>query len=142
MTQESKTYPIGGYAPGNYFCKCVTCKKEFTGDKRAVQCEPCAVEMVNTKITVNDKGGVETVKQESIESAAVDYISEKSERAREYGLVYSAIKFGAKWQEERRYNEAIEFGEWIRNNPNIWNYPNKLYDKRTTKELFEQFKKK
>lgn len=36
-------YPIGGYAPGNYHCKCCTCGNQFTGDKRAVQCEPCAV---------------------------------------------------------------------------------------------------
>lgn len=36
-------YPIGGYAPGNYLCKCTDCGKQFTGNKRAVQCEPCAV---------------------------------------------------------------------------------------------------
>lgn len=42
---ESKQYPIGGYAPGNYMCNCSTCKKQFIGDKRAVQCEPCAIEM-------------------------------------------------------------------------------------------------
>ncbi len=39
----SINYPIGGYAPGNYNCQCTTCKAEFTGDKRAVQCEPCGV---------------------------------------------------------------------------------------------------
>ena len=44
-TDEPKQYPIGGYAPGYYSCTCVTCKKEFTGDKRAVQCEPCAIKM-------------------------------------------------------------------------------------------------
>jgi hypothetical protein len=42
MSEERK-YPIGGYAPGNYLCNCVNCKNEFQGDKRAVQCEPCAV---------------------------------------------------------------------------------------------------
>ena len=49
---------------------------------------------------------------------------------------------GAKWQQEKMYSEAIEFAEWVRNNPFIWNYPNKLNDKRTTEELFEQFKNK
>jgi hypothetical protein len=39
---ENKKYPIGGFAPGNYTCKCVSCKENFTGDKRAVQCEDCA----------------------------------------------------------------------------------------------------
>lgn len=38
-----KKYPIGGYAPGNYQCKCCRCGKQFVGDKRAVECEPCAL---------------------------------------------------------------------------------------------------
>ena len=42
MSEERK-YPIGGYAPGFYACTCANCKKKFQGDKRAVQCEPCAV---------------------------------------------------------------------------------------------------
>jgi hypothetical protein len=36
-------YPILGYAPGSYYCRCSTCGDQFTGDKQAVQCEPCAV---------------------------------------------------------------------------------------------------
>lgn len=48
----------------------------------------------------------------------------------------------AKWQSERMFSEVIEFAEWIRNNPYVWNYPDKLNDTRTTEELFEQFKKK
>jgi hypothetical protein len=45
--EEPKQYPIGGYAPGYYGCTCVTCKTEFMGDKRAVQCEPCAIKTVD-----------------------------------------------------------------------------------------------
>lgn len=46
-----KNYPIGGYAPGNYQCTCtvVTCRKSFIGDKRAIQCEECAIALVNEK---------------------------------------------------------------------------------------------
>lgn len=40
-------YPIGGYAPGYYMCKCVDCGNGFMGDKRAVQCEPCAINAIN-----------------------------------------------------------------------------------------------
>lgn len=40
---EDKKYPIGGYAPGNYMHRCCDCGVVFTGDKRAVQCESCAV---------------------------------------------------------------------------------------------------
>lgn len=42
-----KKYPIGGYAPGNYQCKCRECKQVFIGDKRAFQCEPCAEKMAS-----------------------------------------------------------------------------------------------
>jgi hypothetical protein len=45
IPQEEPKYPIGGYAPGNYRCNCVTCKTTFQGDKRAVQCESCAIQM-------------------------------------------------------------------------------------------------
>jgi hypothetical protein len=38
-------YPIGGYAPGHYTSKCVTCYNDFMGDKYARQCEPCAINM-------------------------------------------------------------------------------------------------
>jgi hypothetical protein len=38
-----KKYPIGGYAPGNYYHKCATCNIQFQGDKMAVQCEMCAI---------------------------------------------------------------------------------------------------
>ena len=46
LPKEKPKYPIGGYAPGNYMCNCSTCKTQFQGDKRAVQCEPCAVKMI------------------------------------------------------------------------------------------------
>jgi hypothetical protein len=45
-------YPIGGYAPGNYTCNCITCKKQFIGDKRAVQCKDCAIE-IERSIIIN-----------------------------------------------------------------------------------------
>lgn len=44
MVEEKRKYPILGYAPGSYVCYCVDCKDEFSGDKRAVQCETCATD--------------------------------------------------------------------------------------------------
>lgn len=32
---------IGGYAPGDYMCRCLICGKEFIGDKRAYECIEC-----------------------------------------------------------------------------------------------------
>jgi len=40
-------YPINGFAPGNYSCICMACDEEFTGDKRAVACEKCALEILD-----------------------------------------------------------------------------------------------
>lgn len=44
-------YPIGGYAPGNYSKTCSECQESFVGDKRAVQCEPCAINLINKSHT-------------------------------------------------------------------------------------------
>ena len=38
---------IGMYADGKYSNVCCQCKKEFTGDKRAIQCLECAADTVN-----------------------------------------------------------------------------------------------
>jgi len=40
---SERKYPIGGYAPGGYQNTCISCKQKFLGDKRACQCEPCAI---------------------------------------------------------------------------------------------------
>jgi hypothetical protein len=59
---------------------------------------------------------------------------------------YDGVRLGAKWQAERMYSEAIDFAEWIRvkdfqttSKDNWIGLDMKYY---TTKELFEQFKKK
>jgi predicted nucleic acid-binding Zn-ribbon protein len=41
MTERK--YPVGGFAPGNYYCHCTSCGVRFRGDKRALQCEPCGI---------------------------------------------------------------------------------------------------
>jgi len=40
--KNSNRPPLGGWAAGNYECKCIQCEEHFTGDKRAVQCSDCA----------------------------------------------------------------------------------------------------
>ena len=52
-TKEQPQYPIGGYAPGNYMCNCVICKSTFQGDKRAIQCEPCAIKTTTSQSVDN-----------------------------------------------------------------------------------------
>ena len=61
IPEEKKKYPIGGYAPGNYSCICTTCRTTFIGDKRAVQCEKCAIELVKevTEATAVEKAAME-----------------------------------------------------------------------------------
>lgn len=41
--KNTKPWPVGGYAPGNYSCTCCYCTKSFTGDKRAVACLDCSL---------------------------------------------------------------------------------------------------
>jgi hypothetical protein len=95
-------YPIGGYAPGLYSCVCVSCEKEFMGDKRAVQCEPCAIEMVNTKITINDKRGIETVKKETLEEVIE---REGYPKGITQEIWEDGVRLGAKWQQDKMYSE-------------------------------------
>ena len=43
-SERSKiVYPIGGFAPGQYWNKCALCGETFIGDKKAWNCEPCAI---------------------------------------------------------------------------------------------------
>lgn len=49
---EPKPWPLLGYAPGDYSCRCSRCEKEFTGDKRAVQCLECAVTITHQALQV------------------------------------------------------------------------------------------
>jgi hypothetical protein len=46
-----KPWPLYGYAPGNYQCKCVTCEKIFEGDKRASRCLECAALTANAALS-------------------------------------------------------------------------------------------
>lgn len=43
MGVELKPWPLAGYTPGPYSCKCLSCDKEFQGDKRATFCLECSV---------------------------------------------------------------------------------------------------
>jgi hypothetical protein len=50
---KRRTLYLGqSYAPGAYWCKCVTCKKRFDGDKRALRCFDCATAAINAANTV------------------------------------------------------------------------------------------
>lgn len=40
---ERSPWPLAGYAPGGYMCKCCICEAPFDGDKRAFSCLECAV---------------------------------------------------------------------------------------------------
>ena len=75
--------------------------------------------------------------KETLEEAAERFSIDIREENYKDGFIEGAI-----WQQERMYSEAIEFAEWIRINPYVCNYTDKLNDTRTTEELFEKFKKK
>jgi hypothetical protein len=53
--ETEKKYPIGGFAPGNYLNKCRSCGIRFAGDKRANQCEPCAIKEMEQDFPLDEK---------------------------------------------------------------------------------------
>ena len=40
--QDTENLRAGGFAPGDYFCRCTDCDTTFEGDKRALRCQGCA----------------------------------------------------------------------------------------------------
>lgn len=54
-------WPVGGYAPGNYYCKCTSCHVEFIGDKRAMTCLACAINYVAGQASL--KAGIAAAKE-------------------------------------------------------------------------------
>jgi len=143
--EEAKQYPIGGYAPGYYSCTCVTCKTEFMGDKRAVQCEPCAIEMVSIKIVENNGSyQIEKPKQETLEEAVEKYSSKMwgvyfDDKHPDVAITNTQGEIsiqdfiaGAKWQAERMYSEEELEVAFFEGRENTLSF----------NEWFEQFKKK
>jgi len=59
---ERRPARLGGFAPGGYFCKCVHCDEQFTGDKRAISCLPCAISFSEAEIQ-RLRGEVERLKR-------------------------------------------------------------------------------
>jgi len=147
--EEPKQYPMGSFAPGNYWHKeCVTCKKEFMGDKRAVQCEPCAIKMTQEEPKPGIEGESFNVplsknwfpKQETLEEAAERYAEQENKSgncdAKEIEIEYH-FKKGAKWQAEKMYSEQIELINWLQQS-----LTSKKFYSTDAEDLIEQFKKK
>lgn len=47
---DCRPWPLAGYAPGNYTCKCIDCEERFSGDKRAIRCLECAAVVANQRL--------------------------------------------------------------------------------------------
>ncbi|MEX6507720.1 hypothetical protein [Jiella sp. M17.18] len=43
LRQRGVQFPLGGFSPGLYSVVCRSCARRFEGDKRAMQCLPCAL---------------------------------------------------------------------------------------------------
>lgn len=44
MIAPERIWPVGGYAPGTYWCHCSQCNGSFQGDKRAFECPDCVIQ--------------------------------------------------------------------------------------------------
>ena len=109
------------------------------GDKRAVQCEPCAIEMVSIKIVENNGSyQIEKPEQETLEEAA-DRLAKKYGYEIEGGKVadfVDGVVRGAEWQAERMYSEEGVLKILRQFNKDK---PKLIFG---VEEWFEQFKKK
>jgi len=47
MKIDQNNFRLGSFATGDYLHKCIHCKEEFMGDKRAVTCLKCSLEDVD-----------------------------------------------------------------------------------------------
>jgi transcription initiation factor TFIIIB Brf1 subunit/transcription initiation factor TFIIB len=122
MTDQQ--YPIGGFAPGNYFSKCRTCGNQFQGDKRSFQCEPCAIK---------DKefyDGLTPEQKERFDKSHDEIVK----------LFFENLTL-----KEEKKKHAIEFAEWaninaIRCGPHKWVHKHDNYKERVTSEqLYDIF---
>lgn len=50
LKADCRPWPLAGYAPGNYTCKCIDCEERFSGDKRAIRCLECAAVVANQRL--------------------------------------------------------------------------------------------
>lgn len=105
---EEKKYPIGGFAPGNYHQRCGACGRSFFGDKRAYQCEPCAIADKEKfdALSPSEQGELMKRNAEAINEAFKDL--GKPNKANSM----SEIKYGQLWA---RHSELV-------NNSDVGNY--------------------
>lgn len=67
MTPAASSRPAAdlrayGFAPGNYLCRCGDCRERFSGDKRALRCEPCAQKLAEA--AASRPAAAETIQQQ------------------------------------------------------------------------------
>lgn len=86
-------WPIAGYAPGNYHCKCADCEATFEGDKRAIQCLPCALTASGYRILGPDEIARLTAQIAQLRHAYTHLNAERVIHQREFanGLIHPAI---------------------------------------------------
>lgn len=92
--QALKLGRVGAWAPGRYMCKCIACERQFEGDKRAMNCLPCAVSrlsLIASRLTVDGLAGVicehtggflSPVSREAIAQAIISHITGPDELER------------------------------------------------------------
>jgi len=78
VPEEINPWPLGGYAPGNYSCRCRTCKNEFRGDMWALQCLECAAKTTHAYVS-------------SLQSQILDYRKALEEVRKEMAPRYAKV---------------------------------------------------
>lgn len=74
--QVREISPIGGFAPGDYLPRCNVCNRQFSGDKRAFHCLPCALKAAPPSREDALQTEVEALKR-LLEDALCDHLGAK-----------------------------------------------------------------
>lgn len=61
MTAPDRLWPVGGYAPGNYWCVCTKCQKQHMADKRAWMCADCVIQQLRDPAVLAALPEVQTI---------------------------------------------------------------------------------
>lgn len=88
---QAPVWPQGGYAPGSYWCKCVSCNQQFTGDKRAYQCPDCTIQALASHSAAREAAAAQAMREAAKKIAAAAGLELKNEHGRDEGISWGYV---------------------------------------------------
>ena len=103
----SRPFRLGGFATGDYMCKCMTCGGEFTGDKRAMTCLPCVADRIDAARSEAQPSGSSEVERDMTGETVCGFrVAAWRETHPEHGDKYG-WKYSEHWSTPSSRNPAV-----------------------------------